>query len=208
MQQTPPRSGNLFPDNPQPQSGPRFASNVPQLPPQPYEPQSRMHQTGAVPVLQQTFGTGQLTPLHNTTPVTQLPPMSTMPVAQPRQAQQPAPRPRKPAHPDAAEPAVSVAALQGTPLMVHTVQGIPVAVTAEEMQRALEEMSAKKGKKSRPPKAQPDEQKKKGRRRGKFSIVWNVFAFIGVVSVLLLLLEWIGMPLLVLLNDVTAGGAQ
>lgn len=208
MQQMPPPSGGLFPDAPQQQSAPRFASNAPQSAPQAYEPQGRM--PSAAPVMPQvSYATGQLRTLHGTQPVTQAPPMAAMPTAQAYQAQQAA-RPQ-PQQQTAAPQAQQTQAIQGTPLMVHTIHGIPVAVSAEEMERALEEHASKSGQKQTGKKKQKKEIRGKQKQSGsfviKFSVVWFIFGAIGVITVVLLLLEWVGMPLLVMLNDLTTGGA-
>ena len=125
MQQMTPPQGRLFPDTPKQQSAPRFASNAPQGA-QAYEPQLRMQQTGSVPVMTMPrYATGQLQALHGAQPVTQMPPMSSLPTVSVYQAMQ-------------AQPVnIPQTALEGTPIMVHTVQGAPVVVTKEEMERAL-----------------------------------------------------------------------
>lgn len=180
MQQTPP-TGKLFPDHPQQPSGPRFASNAPHQAPQTYEPQQRMQQTGSYQPIHPSYGTGHLTPLHEAPrqqPGVQNPPQQTAP-----------------------------AAVEGTPLMVHTVQGVPVAVTAEEMERALAEMQERPGRRNKRLDRYEDAREQNRRKRSRrFSLVWNVFAFVGIISVILLILEWVGIPLLVLLNDLKAGG--
>lgn len=228
MQQMNPQQGHLFPDKPQAPAAPRFASNMPQTT-QAYEPQQRMQQTGAIPVIPQQTGsfpvltqqtgsmpvlqmpqypTGQLRTLHTGTPVTQLPPMSTMPTAQAYQTQQ-------------AQQAAQQAAgtIAGTPLVVHTVQGIAVAVTAEEMQRALDELAAKSGKQKQADQAQEGKQAKKQKqkvkgkqkREGKFvmkfSVAWCAFGLIGIFSALCWLLEWVIIPVLVYLTNLTGGAA-
>lgn len=181
MQQQPPK-GKLFPDHPQEQSGPRFASNAPRQNPQSYEPQHRMQQTGSYQPVQPPFGTSHLQPLHD------------KPFSRLQGAQEP---PQQ----------IPPSALEGTPLMVYTVQGAPVAVTAEEMERALAELQSKPNKRKNRT-SRTDDSREQKRRKGKrrFSLVWNVFAFVGIISVILLVLEWVGIPLLVLLNDLTAGG--
>lgn len=182
MQQKPP-AGKLFPDHPQQQSTPRFASNAPQQTAQGYEPQLRMQQTGAYQPVHPAFGTGQLTPLHSA-------------------SSQPHPgRPGKPV------PQSAPSALPDTAVMVHTVQGTPVAVHAGELERALAELEQRAGKrKARKDKADDSREQKRRKRKRRFSMVWNVFAFVGIISVILLILEWVGIPLLVLLNNLRAGG--
>lgn len=188
MQQPNPPQGRLFPDSPQPQSAPRFASNAPHSA-QPYEPQQRMQQTGAVPTMTvPRYATGQLQALHGSTPASQMPPMASMPTAQAYQAQQ------------GQTPAPSAESAQtATPLMVHTLQGVPVVVSAEEMRRALEDLDRKNGRKT------AKDSGKKKKKRGRFSIVWFVFGLIGVGATLLLLLEHVVIPLLVALNGLTGG---
>ncbi len=187
MQPTSPTPGRLFPDNPQPQNGPRFASNV-QQPLQPYEPQPRMQQTGSIPVIPVSpYTTGSLRPLHGGQPVSSMPPMATMPTAQ--------------AYQQATQPTVQEAPVVGTPLMVHTIQGTPVLVTREEMERTLGESAGKK-KRARHKKA---EEKGAGKSRKKVSLFWFVFGVIGILFLLYHLLESVGIPLLVFLHDVTGG---
>lgn len=193
MQQMTPPQGHLFPDNqPQQPAAPRFASNaVPAAQnAQPYEPQVRMQQTGSIPVMPK-YGTGSLQTLHGTQPVNAMPPMATMPTAQAYQAQQ------------EQQAARQQSAVDGTPLMVHTVQGTPVVVTLEEMERAIGEMEQKSGKKQK--KKLKGAQQQSGRFVMKFSVLWCVFGVIGVISTGLALWEWAIIPLLVWLHQVTGG---
>lgn len=191
VQQMTPPQGHLFPDKPQQQpAAPRFASNAAPAaqPAQSYEPQARMQQTGSIPVMPK-YGTGSLQTLHGTQPVTSMPPMATMPTAQAYQAQQAAQQ--------------QSAVTDGTPLMVHTVQGAPVVVTLEEMERAIGEMEQKSGKKQK--KQLRGAQKQSGRFVMKFSVLWCVFGVIGVIATALTLWEWAIIPLLVWLHQVTGG---
>lgn len=203
MQQIPPPSGGLFPDTPQQPSTPLFASNMQQT------PQPGMQQTGSVPVLQvPRYATGQLRALHGTQPVQQMPPMSAMPVAPVYAAQQTVPPQPHRQQPAPGQEALPISALEGTPLMVRTVQGTPVAVTAEEMERALEEHAGKsrQKQKGRQKKESREKQKQSGRFSLKFSVAWCIFGVIGIISVVLLFLEWVAMPVLVLLQELLAGG--
>ena len=207
MQQLPPPQGRQFPDTPQQPKAPLFASNAPTAS-QGYEPQPPMQHTGSVPVIQAPrYSTGQLRTLHSTLPVQQMPPQSAYP-ANPVQ-----PAPTYQARHAAPANAQQTAGLTGTPLMVRTVQGVAVAVTAEEMQTALDEYARKNGKRKGRKKAAVQEQtgrqqkekkqEKKGRFVMKFSVAWLVFGVIGV----LWLLEWVIIPLLVYLNTLTGGAA-
>lgn len=203
MQPMTPPQGHLFPENQQQQqpAAPRFASNaIPMAQPtQSYEPQVRMQQTGSfAPVSQQTgslpvmprYGTGSLQTLHGTQPVSTMPPMATMPTAQDYQAQQLAQQNQQ-------------SPKDGTPVMVRTVQGVPVVVSVEEMERAIESLEQKSGKKQK--KKLQGAQKQQGRFAMKFSIVWCVFGIIGVIATALTLYERVIVPLLVWLHQVTGG---
>lgn len=108
----------------------------------------------------------------------------------------------------AEETELPVTALTGTPLMVYTVQGAPVAVNAEEMERALQEHEGKSGKKqkNRQQKEIRGKEKQKGKFAMKFSVAWCIFGVIGIISTVLLFLEWVAVPVLVLLHDLLAGG--
>lgn len=200
MQMMDPHQGHRFPDNPQPPQERRFASNMPpqaQAQAQGYEQQGRM--PGTAPVMPPlTYPTGQLQALHGTQPVSTMPPMTTA-----RQGE------------------ISATAVQGTPLIVYTMQGVAVAVTDAEMQRVLDAQAAKSAQE------QQGDQKQKGRQRGKqksrqkkeirgkkeqkgsfaikFSVVWFVFGVIGVVSTALAAYEWVVIPFLVWLHQVTGG---
>lgn len=191
MQPMTPQEGRLFPDTPQQQSAPRFASNAPHTVPQTYEPQPRMHNTGSYPVLQQpTYVTGQLQALHGT-PVTQLPRMS------------------------AVGSTVPPTAIQGTPLLVYTDKGTPVAVTDQEMQRALAAHAApqeqtqqgRQRKKARQKKELRGKKEQTGKFAMKFSVTWCIFGVIGIISTALTVYEWVIVPLLVWLNQLIGGGA-
>ena len=188
MQQMTPPSGHLFPDHPQQQSSPRFASNAPKAA-QAYEPQVRMQQTGSVPVMTvPRYATGQLQALHGSIPATQMPPLATLPTAQVYQ-QQLVSQQVLPAQ--AAQ--VPESAITGTPLMVPTVQGAPVVVNYEEMMRAIEEMEQKPAMKKK--RARKEKQEEKQKRSHKivlsFSLLWIVFGVIGMISTALWLWEWI-----------------
>ncbi len=197
MQQMTPPQGRLFPDNPSQQSAPRFASNAPQGA-QAYEPQLRMQQTGSVPVMTMPrYATGQLQALHGSQPVTQMPPMSSLPTVSVYQAMQ-------------AQPVnIPQTALEGTPIMVHTVQGAPVVVTKEEMERALaslEEATDGRKKSRRRKKDANHEGAKTVKVVSKFSVFWMIFGVIGIVSSAIWVWEWI-QYLLVWLGQVTGGAA-
>lgn len=197
MQQMTPPQGRLFPDTPKQQSAPRFASNAPQGA-QAYEPQLRMQQTGSVPVMTMPrYATGQLQALHGAQPVTQMPPMSSLPTVSVYQAMQ-------------AQPVnIPQTALEGTPIMVHTVQGAPVVVTKEEMERALaslEEATDGRKKSRRRKKDAKHEGAKTVKVVSKFSVFWMIFGVIGIVSSAIWAWEWI-QYLLVWLGQVTGGAA-
>ena len=197
MQQMTPPQGRLFPDTPKQQSAPRFASNAPQGA-QAYEPQLRMQQTGSVPVMTMPrYATGQLQALHGAQPVTQMPPMSSLPTVSVYQAMQ-------------AQPVnIPQTALEGTPIMVHTVQGAPVVVTKEEMERALaslEEANEGRKKSRRRKKDAKHEGAKTVKVVSKFSVFWMIFGVIGIVSSSIWAWEWI-QYLLVWLGQVTGGAA-
>ena len=197
MQQMTPPQGRLFPDTPKQQSAPRFASNAPQGA-QAYEPQLRMQQTGSVPVMTMPrYATGQLQALHGSQPVTQMPPMSSLPTVSVYQAMQ-------------AQPVnIPQTALEGTPIMVHTVQGAPVVVTKEEMERALaslEEATDGRKKSRRRKKDAKHEGAKTVKVVSKFSVFWMIFGVIGIVSSAIWAWEWI-QYLLVWLGQVTGGAA-
>lgn len=197
MQQMTPPQGRLFPDNPSQQSAPRFASNAPQGA-QAYEPQLRMQQTGSVPVMTMPrYATGQLQALHGSQPATQMPPMSSLPTVSVYQAMQ-------------AQPVnIPQTALEGTPIMVHTVQGAPVVVTKEEMERALaslEEATDGRKKSRRRKKDANHEGAKTIKVVSKFSVFWMIFGVIGIVSSSIWVWEWI-QYLLVWLGQVTGGAA-
>lgn len=108
----------------------------------------------------------------------------------------------------AEESELPVTALTGTPLMVYTVQGAPVAVNAEEMERALQEHAGKSRnkQKNRQQKEIQGKEKQKGKFAMRFSLAWCIFGVIGVISTVLLFLEWVAVPVLVLLHDLLAGG--
>ena len=219
MQQMPPPQGRAFPDTPQQPKAPLFASNASNASNAApgYEPQPRMQHTGSVPVIQAPrYSTGQLRTLHSTLPVQQMPPMSSYPAnpLQPGQAVQT--YQARHAMPEQTQEPLSAAAINGTPLMVRTVQGVAVAVTAEEMEKALEEHARKSGKhrgkkKSGEPKKEKKEKKQKQEKSGKFalkfSVTWCAFGVIGIISAALWLFEWVIMPLLVYLNTLTGGAA-
>ena len=197
MQQMTPPQGRLFPDTPKQQSAPRFASNAPQGA-QAYEPQLRMQQTGSVPVMTMPrYATGQLQALHGAQPVTQMPPMSSLPTVSVYQAMQ-------------AQPVnIPQTALEGTPIMVHTVQGAPVVVTKEEMERALaslEEATDGRKKSRRRKKDAKHEGAKTVKVVSKFSVFWMIFGVIGIFSSAIWAWEWI-QYLLVWLGQVTGGAA-
>lgn len=197
MQQMTPPQGRLFPDTPKQQSAPRFASNAPQGA-QAYEPQLRMQQTGSVPVMTMPrYATGQLQALHGAQPVTQMPPMSSLPTVSVYQAMQ-------------AQPVnIPQTALEGTPIMVHTVQGAPVVVTKEEMERALaslEEATDGRKKSHRRKKDAKHEGAKTVKVVSRFSVFWMIFGVIGIVSSAIWAWEWI-QYLLVWLGQVTGGAA-
>ncbi|MBR3764741.1 MAG: hypothetical protein IKK57_09370 [Clostridia bacterium] len=205
MQQLPPPQGRQFPDAPQQPKTPLFASNAPNAaaPVQGYEPQARMQHTGSVPVIQAPkYSTGQLRTLHSTMPVQQMPPQSAYPAnpLQPAQAYQ-----ARHATPE------NIQQIPGTPLMVQTVQGVAVVVTAEEMEKALAEHARKNGKrkirKQSGGQKKETKQEKKSRFAMKFSVTWLIFGLIGIVSSILWLLEWVIIPLLVYLNTLTGGAA-
>ena len=196
MQQMTPPQGRLFPDTPKQQSAPRFASNAPQGA-QAYEPQLRMQQTGSVPVMTMPrYATGQLQALHGAQPVTQMPPMSSLPTVSVYQAMQ-------------AQPVnIPQTALEGTPIMVHTVQGAPVVVTKEEMERALaylEEATDGRKKSRRRKKDAKHEGAKTVKVVSKFSVFWMIFGVIGIVASAYYVWNWGVIPLLVWLHKVTGG---
>lgn len=212
MQQMPSPQGRAFPDTPQQPKAPLFASNATPG----YEPQPRMQHTGSVPVIQAPkYATGQLRALHSTLPVQQMPPHSAYP-ANPLQAVQ-SYQARHAAPEQTQEPQQT--AISGTPLMVRTVQGVAVAVTAEEMEKALAEHARKagkyKGQKKHSEPAQTGKQKKEKKQKQektgkfamKFSVTWCAFGVIGIVSAALWLIEWVIIPLLVYLNSLTGGAA-
>lgn len=196
MQQMTPPQGRLFPDTPKQQSAPRFASNAPQGA-QAYEPQLRMQQTGSVPVMTMPrYATGQLQALHGSQPVTQMPPMSSLPTVSVYQAMQ-------------AQPVnIPQTALEGTPIMVHTVQGAPVVVTKEEMERALaslEEATDGRKKSRRRKKDAKHEGAKTVKVVSKFSVFWMIFGVIGIAASAYYVWNWGVIPLLVWLHKVTGG---
>lgn len=196
MQQMTPPQGRLFPDTPKQQSAPRFASNAPQGA-QAYEPQLRMQQTGSVPVMTMPrYATGQLQALHGAQPVTQMPPMSSLPTVSVYQAMQ-------------AQPVnIPQTALEGTPIMVHTVQGAPVVVTKEEMERALaslEEATDGRKKSRRRKKDAKHEGAKTVKVVSKFSVFWMIFGVIGIAASAYYVWNWGVIPLLVWLHKVTGG---
>lgn len=198
MQQMTPPQGRLFPDTPKQQSAPRFASNAPQGA-QAYEPQLRMQQTGSVPVMTMPrYATGQLQALHGAQPVTQMPPMSSLPTVSVYQAMQ-------------AQPVnIPQTALEGTPIMVHTVQGAPVVVTKEEMERALaslEEATDGRKKSRRRKKDAKHEGAKTVKVVSKFSVFWMIFGVIGIAASAYYVWNWGVIPLLVWLHKVTGGAA-
>ena len=196
MQQMTPPQGRLFPDTPKQQSAPRFASNAPQGA-QAYEPQLRMQQTGSVPVMTMPrYATGQLQALHGAQSVTQMPPMSSLPTVSVYQAMQ-------------AQPVnIPQTALEGTPIMVHTVQGAPVVVTKEEMERALaslEEATDGRKKSRRRKKDAKHEGAKTVKVVSKFSVFWMIFGVIGIAASAYYVWNWGVIPLLVWLHKVTGG---
>lgn len=199
MQQMTPQEGHRFPDNPQPPSAPRFASNAPQARAQSYEPQTRMQNTGSFPVVQPSpYAAGQLQPLHG-------------------EAAGPTPRiPLMPA--DSLRLQIPATCVQGTPLWVYTDKGTPVAITDMEMKRALADHAAQSGQVQEEQESQQQQKQKRRQKkelRGKkeqtgkfvmkFSLTWCVFGVIGIISTALTVYEWVIVPLLVWLNQLTGG---
>lgn len=171
MQQMMPPQGPLFPENRQEQPKPRFPSNAQASAAQNYEPQRRMQQTGSLPIYQSArYTTGSLQPVRASQPVSTMQPMATMPTVQQYQAQM------------ASQPA------QETPVMVHTVQGQPVVVSAEELRQALASLGAKsepqeqkkKLRQSKKQKSQQQKEQKQSRFAMKMSVTWFVFGLIGM----------------------------
>lgn len=211
MQQMFPPDRRLFPDNPQQQSAPRFASNAPQASTQSYEPQARMQNTGSYPPVQQQYpyAAGQLQALHSA-PDGRTPRIPVIPLTGSQQ--------------------IPATAQEGTLLLVYTSEGTPVNITDKEMERALtahaengQQQTQKgrhKGKRKQAQKqesGQKQESTQKKEIRGKkeqtgkfvmkFSIAWCVFGVIGIISTALTVYEWVIVPLLVWLNGLIGGGA-
>lgn len=178
MQQMMPPQGPLFPENRQEQPKPRFPSNAQASAAQNYEPQRRMQQTGSLPIYQSArYATGSLQPVHASQPVSTMQPMSTMPTAQQYQAQ-------------LAAQAAAQQQTQEKPLMLHTVQGQPVVISAEELRRALasldshsapqEQAQKKKLRQSKKQKGKQQREQKQSRFAMKMSVTWFVFGLIGM----------------------------
>lgn len=212
QQQTPPQ-GRLFPDPPQEQqSAPRFQNTLSQA----YEPQQRMQQTGSFPTYHSArYTTSSMQPLHSTQPVTSMPPMATMPTAQVYQQQQAMQQP------------------QANAAVVHTVQGTPVLVTLEQLEESIRELKARSGlnelpevqkiepitgkklRKAKNAKAKADmkteikteirAEKKARPIRITFSVAWCFFGVVGVISTVIFLLEYFGIPFLVYLEEIIGG---
>ena len=128
--------------------------------------------------------------------VTQMPPMSSLPPVSVYQAMQ-------------AQPVnIPQTALEGTPIMVHTVQGAPVVVTKEEMERALaslEEATDGRKKSRRRKKDAKHEGAKTVKVVSKFSVFWMIFGVIGIAASAYYVWNWGVIPLLVWLHKVTGG---
>lgn len=219
MQHMPPPQGRLFPDPPQEQqqTTPRFQTT----PQQSYEPQLRMQQTGSFPTYHSArYTTSSMQPLHSTQPVTSMPPMATMPTAQAYQQQ----LQQTPEH-------QSAASRDESPVIVNTLQGAPVLVTLEQLEEALRQLKARNGltdlntdlrgemqaepqqtRKAKKSKAlrKAAKSENKAERKARplkitFSVTWFVFGVIGLVSTVIFLLEYFGIPLLVYLEELTGG---
>lgn len=174
MQQMMPPQGPLFPENRQEQPKPRFPSNAQASAAQNYEPQLQMQHSGSLPIYQSArYASGTLQPVRASQPVSTMQPMATMPTVQQYQAQ--------------------LAAQQQTqekPLMLHTVQGQPVVISAEELRRALASLDAqsapqeqaqkKKLKQSKKQKSKQQKEQKQSRFAMKMSVTWFVFGLIGM----------------------------
>lgn len=184
MQQMNPQEGRLFPEQPQQQAAHRFPSNAPQPPVQSYEPQPRMQNTGSYQPLQQSAYTTAQLQALHGTVPPHL--LSQLP------------------------PTV----VQGTPLLVYTDKGVPVAVTDQEMKRALaaqgelqeQEQEAGQKKKRRQKKELHGKKEQTGRFVMKFSVTWLVFGVIGIIATALTVYEWVVVPLLVWLYQLIGGG--
>lgn len=180
VQQMTPPQGRLFPDPPEQnqQSAPRFSSSNTHA----YEPQLRMQQSGRLPVYNPSqYTTGSLQALHGTQPVQSMPPLSAMPTAQAYQAQQ---------------QSAQQSAQQGSPVIVQTMQGVPVLVSLEELKKALGEMESKEEKEQKG--KQKSKQEKRSRSLSvKFSVMWVVFGLIGIGTVLVQTARYVVIPLLV-----------
>jgi len=226
MQHMTPPQGRLFPDPPQePQQTPRFQSTLQQA----YEPQQRMQQTGSFPTYHSArYTTSSMQPLHSTQPVTTMPPMATMPTAQAYQQQLQQPVVPQPLSEPAPQSAPS---RDDSPVIVNTLQGAPVLVTLEQLEEALCQLKARngltdlntdlrgeihaepakkrKGKKTKAlHKAAHTENKAARKARPlkiTFSVTWFIFGVIGLVSTIIFLLEYFGIPLLVYLEELTGG---
>lgn len=180
MQQMMPPTGPLFPDNRQEQHTPRFPSNAQTIPPQKYEPQLQMQHSGSLPIYQSAqYASGTLQPVHSSQPVSTMKPMATMPTAQEYQAHL----------------AVQYAAAQNPqekPLLLHTVQGQPVVISAETLRKAAAALDAQAApqeaqhqskKKLRQQKKQKNRQEKvqkQSRFAMKMSVTWFIFGLIGM----------------------------
>ncbi|MBQ7848600.1 MAG: hypothetical protein IJ343_02605 [Clostridia bacterium] len=178
MQQMMPPQGPLFPDNRQEQQKPRFPSNAQAAPAQNYEPQLRMQQSGSLPIYTSArYASGTLQPVRASQPVSTMQPMATMPTAQQYQAQL------------AAQTAAQQQS-QEKPLVLHTVQGQPVVINADELRQALaalnvqnapqEQKQTKKLRQSKKQKSQQQKEQKQSRFMMKMSVTWFVFGLIGM----------------------------
>ena len=179
MQQQTPPQGRLFPDPPQ---GQQQAS--PRFASN--SAQLHMQHSGQLPVYHSARYASGMMPVMQGQPVQTMPPMATMPTAQAYQASQ-----------------------QGEPVIVQTVQGMPVLVTVEQLQAALdkhrgtqEEQEPKPTRRRRTRKThdeaaddKPDRKKsaknkkdKKDKKEKKplsfrLSVVWFIFGLIGMGTV-------------------------
>lgn len=177
MQQRTPPQGRLFPDPPEQQQP---VSRFPNTNVQPYEPQVRMQQSGRLPVYNASqYTTGSLQALHGTQPVQSMQPLAAMPTASAYQAQQ------------AAQQNPS----QGTPVIVQTVQGVPVLVSIDELKRAVGEQEASPEKE--PKDKRKSRKERQPRRSLKLSAMWFVFGLIGLATVLVQTARYVVIPLLV-----------
>lgn len=175
MQQMMPPQGPLFPENRQEQPKPRFPSNAQASAAQNYEPQLRMQQSGSLPIYQSArYASGTLQPVRASQPVSTMQPMATMPTVQQYQAQ------------------LAAQQTQETPLMLHTVQGQPVIVSAEELRKAVAALGVqsepqkqtkkqeKKLRQSKKQKSQQQKEQKQSRFVMKMSVTWFIFGLIGM----------------------------